>query len=679
MSASIRFNYVKRDAVQSLMGSQASAERIAAFSKHEADVGFASIQTAGGTFWDSIIRSKRDPWKFLEAIMLPAKEKGIKQSALVRGDCLFGFEPQPFDVQLSMLREMAKMGLNVVQNFNGMNDSRATASVAEAVRVLREEEGFDIHAHGTICIEDNPNITLESCLAHARELIKQGHTGLYLKSASGFVKPEFVGELTAALIDEFGTDIPIDIHIHTTYGQAAAGYTYASREAIKRGASIGLDVQTPALAGSTAHPNVLKMHSLLKADPDPAVRDATPDLNVDALNADMDEQLETRFLFQDMEAEYDPRLLEAMRKARAPGGASSTLRVYSNGQLYDQLKRALGTDDWTDIQIQVYEMQAEIDKMLGSPVQITPYANMTTVQAASCLINKKKGLPLFDRTSMRPETIGYLTGELGKVPEHVDESVLRLAVSMKHDIPEEEIKNPRDYIVPYKGGLEREPDMPKQEVRLKEAGIDNPTDRQKLITATAARDFRGQDKHIHFVEDIANDKLPKFKEPSLPTYAQKYIHQEEFNGNWLHKPVKTAIKITDNKSYKIFEALGGAKKLELMAMKALFLRQLDNDLNVFPEGTEIKRAEWRDNLVNQLRDFYDVYIPQQLAAHGLYKTELQAAWLAVDVEAMLQAVLDKKGRGIYRHFKENMRHTQLQTLSVDAKPVGVEDTRELVA
>ena len=90
-----------------------------------------------------------------------------------------------------VILEFAKMGINVFHNFHGMNDHIPLIGVCEAVKKAKEM-GYNVIANGTICIEDNPNITISNCLKFAKKLVDLGHEGFYLKSASGRLNPEFV-------------------------------------------------------------------------------------------------------------------------------------------------------------------------------------------------------------------------------------------------------------------------------------------------------------------------------------------------------------------------------------------------------------------------------------------------------------------------------------------------------
>ena len=283
--AQIKFQDVLRDAAQSLFGTNPSAQEIIDSYPTAHLTGTHAIQTGGGTFFDLFAKKGRNEWDEVEKLIAHFRNLGVRQSALIRGDFLFGYEPQPYDVIRALVFEYAAMGMNVLQNFHGLNDARCLAGVAQAVAEARAA-GHDIIAQGTICIEDNPNVTVARCLAFADELVALGHSGFYLKSASGRLNPYFVYELVSALYRRF-PDQDVTIHAHSTFGEAPACYMAATLAATEQDKDITMDVQHPALAGSTAQPSMNKMVDLIRNYPDERVSSKTPELNIDAIKQSM--------------------------------------------------------------------------------------------------------------------------------------------------------------------------------------------------------------------------------------------------------------------------------------------------------------------------------------------------------------------------------------------------------
>jgi pyruvate/oxaloacetate carboxyltransferase len=504
----IRFNNTYRDAIQSLFGTNVPAEEIVAAHPNAHKMGCASLQTCGGTFFDVFQRKGFDPGSSIETIN--AAYPGIKKTALFRGDCLLTYNRQPFDVIQAMVLEHAKAGVNVLQNFHGLNDTRMTAAVAESCRIAREDHGFDITAQGAICIEDNPNVTLESCMQAARELVQQGHQGFYLKSASGRLDPEFVRKLVGALIEEF-PEQSIDLHAHDLYGEAIPAYVAAIEAAVGRGHSIGVDVLHPAIAGNTAQPSITKVIDTLRRAHG-AIKENLPCIDVGPINTDKESLLALRFKYRDAEICPSARLLKAMYKARVPGGASATLRSIPG--LEKNLQNALGTTDWEEIQLAIYEMQARILPRLGNPTQVTPYALMTTKEAAFAVLRQKMGLdPL---SSLTPETVDYLTGALGRVPESVEPGLIALALKSK----------PRTQFVP---ATELPSGLPAARAALAEAGVSDPTN-WELLTAAVLKDQSSPKRGLkHVVGLRAGTVKPQiWPEPDFTAPGQR-------QANWIAK------------------------------------------------------------------------------------------------------------------------------------------------
>ena len=299
----IRFNHTLRDGVQSLFGTRCSVEEILGAYANTHAIGTATIQTGGGTFFDLFAKFGRDEWQQVESIISHFEKKNVVQTALIRGDFLVSYKAQPFPVIKEFVKQYAQMGMNVFQNFHGLNDINALLSVAEAVRQVKDEYGYDIRTQGAICIEKNKNMTLDGCKKFAERLIETGHEGFYLKSASGVVDPYFVYRLTETLAQDFNQKI--DVHIHSTYGVAPIGLMAAVEAGAENNIAVGIDVQHPAMSGSTAQPSMSKMWSLIKNHPNERVSKRLPDLNKNAIDADRDALHALRFKYRESEPQYN--------------------------------------------------------------------------------------------------------------------------------------------------------------------------------------------------------------------------------------------------------------------------------------------------------------------------------------------------------------------------------------
>lgn len=620
----IKFQDVLRDAVQSLFGTNPSAQEIISSYPTAHLTGTASIQTGGGTFFDLFAKKGRDEWAEVEKLITHFSRLGVRQSALIRGDFLFSYDPQPYDVVRAMVFEYAKMGMNILQNFHGMNDARCLVGVARAVREA-QAAGHNIIAQGTICIEENPNITVAGCVDFARQLVEMGHQGFYLKSASGRLNPAFAHDLVAALCQQF-PDQDITIHAHSTYGEAPACYMAAALAAAAAGKGITMDVQHPALAGSTAQPSMNKMAGLITNHPDPRIKSSGPELNISAIKASMFSLYGLRFRYREFESSYNTALVKAMYVARTPGGASATLKSIPG--LVDTLGRLLGTPDrhasWDTIQTEIYAMQAQILPDLGEPVQVTPYAANTTGQAALSLWHHLEGRDKY--SSLFPGIAAYLAGRHGRVPDHASPALVQKALDQLG------LATPEEYTL----STDRSASLPAAAARLKHAGLDAPTIRQQ-ISAVLLKDS-GPFQVIPHILACHHGTVTPQPSPELPFYARPPQPMERPDGRGVNRDVRDAVHI-----------VGGYSKLQEIAERALHLKQLVDRHYIFPEGEEDLEEDWYSSNVAKLKALVDG-IPVLLeAAHFspgqkmllLDKTRPNSIHLAI------RDAVDQKAEGLY--------------------------------
>lgn len=606
--AGVRFNNTFRDGVQSLMGTNPSPEEIVASHPNAGKIGNGWTQTGGGTFYDVFLRKGRDPAESIKTIN--GAYPDVEKAALIRNECGVGYKRSPLDVIREMILQHARAGIRKFQNFHGLNDTQRTGPVDRIIKEIAEEEGLDIHSAASICIEDgNPNITLESCLAAARDRIEAGCKGFYLKSASGLVDPDFARDLTGALLDEF-PDQPVDIHIHDTYGEAIPAYMAAIEAGAARGKGVGVDVLHPAIAGNTAQPDILKVQAAILAHPDEKVRAMAPAVDMEVIEADMDSLLDLRMRYRDSETKYNPRLLEAMRAAKAPGGASATLRAIPG--LESNLASVLGTTDWDEIQIAVYEMQAEILPRLGSPTQVTPYALRTTVEAAFAVLRKAQGKdPL---SGLAPDTVDYLVGRLGRVPETADPDLVKMALE--------------------KAGLDKPVDLSAEvqpagmdaaRRRLEEKGITDPSDEDILIAASVS-DKSKPDMGLDFLVDKLNGRITPQKPAVLPlanlldTRALDPVPSASvFKKQWLNTE-NPRINGTPPLGRELLETIGGPIAFERLAQAVLTIERHNNpplfpDRNVPQYLRDVDRA-WEQKARDEVAGFWN-RVGEYAAENGL--------------------------------------------------------------
>lgn len=628
----IRFHDVLRDGIQSLMGTNPSADEIIQAYPTAHQTNCDMVQTAGGTFFDLFAKKGRDEWAEVEKIITHFRNHNVKQSALVRGDFLFGYEPYSYDVVEGVILEFAKMGINVFHNFHGMNDHTPLVGVCEAVKKA-QEKGYNVIANGTICIEDNPNVTISNCLKFAKKLVDLGHEGFYLKSASGRLNPEFVYTLTSQLINRF-PEQEITIHAHSTYGEAPACYISAILASLLNNKPITIDVQHPALSGSTAQPSMTKMAELVSNYPDPSVNIHAPQLNKEAIKGSLDSLLRLRFRYREYETAYDKELLDTMYEARVPGGASSTLKSIPG--LVDNLARILelenDPDKWEKIQSHIYKQQREILKDLGEPIQVTPYAANTTGQAAISLWNVLEGRDPY--STLYPGITNYLTGLHGMVPDSVNKELVSKALEQKG------LKK----VVEYKSSIRRGGMLKKAESELIDSGIERPTIRQKLSYL-----LLGDINHV--VAVYKGENKPQTA-PDLPFFASEPTVLEK-------KKISS-----DGKTYLLdirdaIAAIGGIPVLQEIAERILHLKQLNDGHYIFPDSYSDLGKIWYDINMKKLIQIIDS-IDQKLIDNGFSTMQVRNFTKQqghITIFECIKEVLENRGNGLYIYFEKIYNET----------------------
>ena len=620
----IKFQDVLRDSIQSLFGTNPSAQEIIDSYPTAHLIGTEAIQTGGGTFFDIFAKKGRNEWAEVEKLLLHFKSLGVRQSALIRGDFLLGYEPQPYDVIRALVFEYASMGMNILQNFHGLNDASCLSGVAQAVAEA-QDAGYDILAQGTICIEDNPNITVARCLAFADELVELGHKGFYLKSASGRLSAYFVYELVSALYKRF-PDHEVNIHAHSTYGEAPVCYMAAVLAAVELNKDITMDVQHPALSGSTAQPSMNKMLNLIRNYPDERVATKSPQLNNDAIKASMSSLYGLRFQYRDFESRYNSKLVEAMYYARTPGGASATLKSIPG--LVENLGRLLGVDghhaDWDQIQIAIYKMQAEILEDLGQPTQVTPYAANTTGQAALSLWNQLEGRDKYH--SLYPGIADYLVGRHGKVPSSTSKKLITKALKQLNLKTSEK----------YTKAVDRPNGIPIAEEKLVEVGLLKPTLRQN-ISASLLKDS-GSFKAIGHILSIANECNSPDTPPQLPFYAMPPNPKIRADGSGFNRDIRDAVSV-----------IGGYSKLQEIAERVLHIKQLVDRRYIFPAGEEDLEKKWLRANIERLRLIIE-NIPLKLSKANFtdgQKMIMLDGNNPNNIHLTIRDAVDQKGPGLY--------------------------------
>ncbi len=357
-----------RDTNQSNFAGVLSAKQMTEAENHAGEVGYSSIQAGGGTFFAVPVTEGRDPWDEFKIMREAYPDTPL--SILVRGDTLVGYDDNPNDVIEAYIKQSAEAGVDIFTIFDGFNDTRKQAKVIEEVKKNGK------HAQGVICVSDSEVYTMELYKKSAQELYDAGADSFYIKDPVGVTSPDDIRELVSWLKDEF-PDKEVQIHTHNTHGMAYPIYMAAIEAGVDT-----IDCGNPASAENVGQPSVLRMVDLIENHPNPDVAARAPDLDMGKIGCDLEDLYALRFQYRDFTPKFDKNIFDAMYAAKAPGGASSTLK----SMVHSNTSGMLGLD-WDDAQVGIYRVQEKLIPLIGSPLQVTPHAKNTTSQAVFALLH----------------------------------------------------------------------------------------------------------------------------------------------------------------------------------------------------------------------------------------------------------------------------------------------------
>ncbi len=637
-----------RDINQSNYAGVISATEMTQAEEHVGEVGYSSVQGGGGTFYHKPMMEGRDPWDEFKIMRDAHPDTPI--SILVRGDTLVGYDDNPDDVIEAFVKQAAEAGVDIFTIFDGFNDTR------KQVKVIEEVKKQGKHAQAAISIGDSDAYTMEGFKKTAQELYDAGADSFHLKDPTGLAKEDEVFERVDWLKTEF-PDMDVHIHTHNTHGQAYRIYMAAIEAGVD-----GIDCGHPAWAENVAQPSVLRLADMIENHPNEHVRARMPDLDLDAVHADSQALSALSFQYRDQEPAYDADVFEALRRAKAPGGAASTLK----GMVADNAKAVMGLE-WDDAQKAIYSIQEKLLPLLGDPIQVTPHAKNTTTQAAVILLHLasykddgakiqelKKGQNasqnvlkyvndlLNDETkvpsqgrgriprgeafviaalhkTMTPDIAKYFAGRLGNLPGEPDEAFLKNEKVLEQAMSEEEANTRPSELL--------EPRIEKAIEQLLEAGHDNPSANDVVTVAMWAN---AAQEGFNHVDKKLKGELVSNPPPALPKYAQNFMVTNDGEDVAPQERNGVAVKT----KFDAFNAIGGAASMGALARVALELEKIGNGhYKVGHADGNAERADsdfyeerfqvWEEEAENILNEYLDS-VPQRLHDAGFTAVQMPA-------------------------------------------------------
>ncbi|HAE60937.1 MAG TPA: oxaloacetate decarboxylase subunit alpha [Eubacteriaceae bacterium] len=376
-----------RDGNQSLLATRMEKEDIIKLVTALDKVGYNALEVWGGATFDTALRFLGEsPWEILREIRKAAKN--TKLSMLLRGQNLVGYRHYDNDTLERFIKLAISNGIDIIRVFDALND---LDNIENSVRFIKEYGG---HCQCAISYTTSPVHTQEYFVDLAKKMVAMGADSICIKDMAGIILPDAAYNLVKAL--KAITDIPINMHSHTTAGLT----NLVMLRAMEAGADI-IDTAISPFSGGTSH---IATETIIETAQDigKAVQ-----YNEDELDKayDLADILAQKYIDS---GQYEARALMVNPKIlhyEVPGGMLSNLM----SQLQDQKM----FDKLTEVLREI----PRVRKDMGYPPLVTPLSQMVGTQA---VLNVISG----ERYKMVPNEIKvYLRGGYGKFPSQVDDKV----------------------------------------------------------------------------------------------------------------------------------------------------------------------------------------------------------------------------------------------------------------
>lgn len=448
-----------RDGFQSIYGAKVLVDDFIPALQSAVDAGIKHFETAGGArFQAPIFFCNENAFETMDKIR-DAVGKDVKLQSLARGVNVVGLNSQPRDVIDLHAKMFAKHGINVIRNFDALNDVNNLIDSANSIKKhgLQHEVTITMMELPYGCEGAHDVAFYEKVL---RNILDSGlpFDSLAFKDASGTSNPRKVYETVKMARGILGENAHIRFHSHETAGTGLAAYLAALD-----GGADGIDLSMKPVSGGTAQPDIISMwHALKGTDYD--------------LGLDIKKIMETEEIFKECMKDYpispislavNPILIQAP----LPGGATATT--------VNQLKDMGMLDKFPKL---IANMKEVVERG-GFATSVTPVSQFYAQQSFLNAISEKPW------EQANPGYARMLLGYFGKTPCEPDPELIKWAeekTGLKPTTEKVVDLNEKD---PEKG-------LKAAEERLKAAGL--PVTDENLFIAAACKDGN-VDKGIDFL------------------------------------------------------------------------------------------------------------------------------------------------------------------------------------
>lgn len=447
-----------RDGFQSIYGAKVLVDDFIPALQAAVNAGLTHFETAGGArFQAPIFFCNENAFETMDKIRA-AVGPDVKLQSLARGVNVVGLNSQPRDVIDLHAKMFAKHGVNVVRNFDALNDVNNLIDSANSIKKhgMNHEVTITMMELPYGCEGAHDVDFYEKVL---RNILDAGipFDSLAFKDASGTSTPRKVYETVKRTREILGPDAHIRFHSHETAGTGLAAYLAALD-----GGADGIDLAMKPVSGGTGQPDIISMwHALRGTEYD--------------LGLDIQKIMETEEIFKECMKDYpispvslavNPILIQAP----LPGGATATT--------INQLKDMGMVDKFPEL----IKHMKEVVARGGFGTSVTPVSQFYAQQAFLNTISEPW-------SQVNPGYGRMLLGYFGKTPCEPDAELVKWASEKLGLEPTTEKVVDINEKDPEKG-------LKAAEERLKAAGL--PVTDENLFIAAACKDAK-EDKGINFL------------------------------------------------------------------------------------------------------------------------------------------------------------------------------------
>ena len=447
-----------RDGFQSIYGAKVLVDDFIPALQAAVNAGIKHFETAGGArFQAPIFFCNENAFETMDKIRA-AVGPDVKLQSLSRGVNVVGLNSQPRDVIDLHAKMFAKHGVNVIRNFDALNDVNNLIDSANSIKKhgLQHEVTITMMELPFGCEGAHDVAFYEKVL---RNILDSGlpFDSLAFKDASGTSNPRKVYETVKMAREILGENFHIRFHSHETAGTGLAAYLAALD-----GGADGIDLAMKPVSGGTGQPDIISMwHALKGTEYD--------------LGLDIKKVMETEEIFKECMKDYplDPISLAVnpiLIQAPLPGGATATT--------VNQLKDMGMLDKFPAL---IAAMKECVERG-GFATSVTPVSQFYAQQA---FLNAVQGPWVQANSGYAKMLLGYF----GKTPCEPDPELVKWASEKLNMQPTTEKVVDLNEKDPEKG-------LKAAEKRLIAAGL--PVTDENLFIAAACKDGN-VDKGIDFL------------------------------------------------------------------------------------------------------------------------------------------------------------------------------------